>query len=133
MDRGRHVYAEHLGGLEVDDQVECGGQQHGQFRRLGAVENAPGVNADLMIGANGARRIADQTSSRDKFAIRVDSGQRMARGQRDEHLTFANKDGTTGYEYGASPRLCELGKRGLKFRFGCRFHNYDLSAKCTTS
>ena len=37
--RWRHLQAERLGGLEVDDQLELGRSFHGQIRRLRPIEN----------------------------------------------------------------------------------------------
>ena len=43
--------AERLGGLEIDDQLEFGRLLDRQIGGLGALEDLPGVNADLAIGA----------------------------------------------------------------------------------
>src|SRR6266516_7401566 len=45
----RHREAERLGGLEIDDKFEFGGQDDWQVRRLLALEDATGVDADLAI------------------------------------------------------------------------------------
>ena len=45
----RHVEAERLGGLEIDDQFELGRLLDRQVGRLGALENAAGVDAGLPI------------------------------------------------------------------------------------
>ena len=47
--RRRHREAERLGGLEVDDQLELGRLQDRQVGWLLALEDAPGVDADLAI------------------------------------------------------------------------------------
>ena len=39
--------AEHPGSLGVDDQLELGRLHHRQVRRLGALEDATGIDADL--------------------------------------------------------------------------------------
>jgi len=41
--RRRHVEAQRLGGLEIDDELEPGGLHDRQFRRLFPFEDAPGV------------------------------------------------------------------------------------------
>jgi hypothetical protein len=43
--------ADRLRGLEVNDQLELGRLQDGQFGRLGTVENAARVDASLAISA----------------------------------------------------------------------------------
>ena len=47
---GRHVEAEHPGGLGVDDQFELGRLHDRQVRRLCALEDAADIDADLTIG-----------------------------------------------------------------------------------
>ena len=47
---GGIVEAERLGGLEVDHQLELGRLHHRQIGWLLALENAPGVEANLAIG-----------------------------------------------------------------------------------
>ena len=47
--RRRHGEAEHPGGLEVDDQLELGRLHDRQVRRLRALEDAAGIDADLTI------------------------------------------------------------------------------------
>ena len=47
--RRRHVEAERLGGLEVDDQLELGRLHDRQVGRLLALEDAAGIDADLAI------------------------------------------------------------------------------------
>ena len=47
--RWRHGEAEHAGGLVVDDQLELRRLHDWQFRRLGALEDAASIDADLTI------------------------------------------------------------------------------------
>src|SRR5262249_61698910 len=44
-----HSEAEHSGGLVVDDQLELAGLYDWQVRRLRALEDATGIDADLTI------------------------------------------------------------------------------------
>ena len=44
---GGTVEAKRLGGLEVDDELEFGRLHHRQVGRLGALEDAAGIDADL--------------------------------------------------------------------------------------
>src|SRR5262245_41669748 len=48
----RHGEAEHPGRLSADDQLELGRLNHRQFRRLGTLEDAADISADL------AKRVA---------------------------------------------------------------------------
>jgi hypothetical protein len=45
-----HSEAKRLGGLEIDDQLECCWLLYGQIGGLGALEDFPGVNANLASG-----------------------------------------------------------------------------------
>src|SRR6516225_1136933 len=47
--RGRHVDAEHLGGLQIDDELESGGLLHQQIGGLDAFDDATGIAANLAI------------------------------------------------------------------------------------
>jgi hypothetical protein len=51
----RHREAERFRGLEIDDQLELGRLLDRQIGRLGALEDLPGVNAELAIGRSEAR------------------------------------------------------------------------------
>src|SRR5439155_17396239 len=61
-DRWRDGEAERPGGLEIDDQLECGWLLHRQIGWLGTLEDLPDVNADLTPCAGEARSIADQAA-----------------------------------------------------------------------
>jgi hypothetical protein len=49
LKRERNGQAEHLGGLEVDDELKSGWLDHREISRLLAFENAGRANADLVI------------------------------------------------------------------------------------
>ena len=49
--RGRHGEAEHPGGLDIDDQLELGRLHDRQVRRLRALEDAAGIDADVTIAS----------------------------------------------------------------------------------
>ncbi len=70
--------AERLGGLEIDDQLECRRLLDRQIGGLGALEDPSGVNADLAIDAGEARSIADQAAGRGEFAPLIDRRNGMA-------------------------------------------------------
>src|SRR5271154_952474 len=54
--------AERLGGLEVDDQFELGGLLHRQIGWFVALENAPGIDASLVVLIGKAAAIAHQAA-----------------------------------------------------------------------
>src|SRR5271165_1702060 len=58
-DRLRHGEAERLGGVEIDDQLECRRLLDRQIGRLGALEDLSSINAELAIHVGEAGPIAD--------------------------------------------------------------------------
>src|SRR5260370_21507136 len=70
--RGRDGESERLGGLEIDDQLECRWLLDRQFGGLGAVEGFSGVNAELAIDSREARPIADQAAGSGELARIID-------------------------------------------------------------
>jgi hypothetical protein len=88
-DRGRHGQAERLGGLEIDDQLECGWLLDRQIRELLALEDPSGVNAELATDSLETRCIADQAADRGELAKPVDRRNGMACRQRHELLAPA--------------------------------------------
>src|SRR6266436_1709524 len=77
-DRWRHGEAERLGGLEIDDQLECRRLLDRQIGGLGALEDLSGVNTELAKDGCGARSIADQAAGRDVFANAINRRDSMA-------------------------------------------------------
>src|SRR5205823_7276669 len=65
-ERLRHGQAQRLGGLQVDDQLELGRLLYRQVGRLLALEDLPGVSADLAEGGGEARPVAEQATSIDE-------------------------------------------------------------------
>ena len=55
-----HRQAKRLGGFEVDDHLELGRLHDRQITRLGALEQAAGIDAGLAVGVLDAGAIADQ-------------------------------------------------------------------------
>jgi hypothetical protein len=66
----RHIQAERLRGLKVDDQLDLGALLHWQVRGLRALEDAAGIDAGLAIGIGdvdsvaGFRQVAHSKSTR---------------------------------------------------------------------
>jgi hypothetical protein len=69
--RLRHGEAERLGGLEIDDQLECGRLLDRKIGRLLAPQYPSGVNAGLAIESYVVNSIADQAAGRDKLSVRM--------------------------------------------------------------
>src|SRR5262252_1933621 len=68
----RDVEAKHLGGFEIDHQVELDCLDDGQVARLFALENPSGVIACLAVQVALIGAVTHQTSGSGKFTLRVD-------------------------------------------------------------
>src|SRR3954464_11947757 len=80
-DGGWNLDADRFRGLEVEHELELGGQNDRQVGRLIALENPPGIDATLAKGIRNVVAVTDQAAIRGELAKRVDRGQRMARRQ----------------------------------------------------
>jgi hypothetical protein len=77
-ERWRHSEAEHPGSLCVDDQFELRRLHNRQFGRLGALEDAAGIDADLTIRVGQARAVAHQPAGFGIVTQRICSRDRVA-------------------------------------------------------
>src|SRR5262245_7510290 len=66
-----HGKAERSGGLVIDDQLEFARLHYRQIGRLGALENAAGIYADLTTGIRQTRSVAHQRAGFDILASRI--------------------------------------------------------------
>src|SRR5450755_345311 len=76
---GWHGDAEQLCGLEIDHQVEFGRLDDWKVGRFFALENSPGVDANLSIRVDETGAVAHETARSGKFTADVQRGNRMAR------------------------------------------------------
>src|SRR6516164_6642868 len=67
--RFRDGEAERLGGLEVDDEFEFCRLLHGEVGRLFAFENAPGIDASLVVRIADAAAIAHQAAGESELTV----------------------------------------------------------------
>src|SRR5262249_62226892 len=65
---GRHVEAERVRGLEVDDELELSRLYHREGRWSRTLENPPGIPADLAIHVGKIDAIAHQAAARGMLA-----------------------------------------------------------------
>ena len=85
--------AEGLGGLEVDDEIELHGLDHGQIGRLGALEHPAGIDTQLTIRLVNTGAIAHQAARGGKAFRGTDGGHRVASRKRQD---FRRIDGIQG-------------------------------------
>jgi len=69
--RRRHLDAEHSRRLQIDDEIELGRLQHWQVDRPRALDNAAGIDADLMKRFREIGSAAHQHAGRDKVTLRA--------------------------------------------------------------
>ena len=89
--RRRHIEAERLGGLEVDDQFESGRLVDRKVSRCGALEKAAGVKAGSPIGVGNTIPVTDQPTGCDEGAINVDRRHCVMGRQRHELVSPTEK------------------------------------------
>ena len=126
----RHVEAERLGGLEVDDQLELGRVLHRQVARLLALEDAVDIAGGAPENVQGVRRIRHQAALHDRLPIRMDGGDGVLRDRRQDRLTMRHgervrgNDETTRRSRGELPHLAfNLGGGGYGSPRDCRWEN----------
>src|SRR5262245_34489661 len=88
----RHLQVERLGGPEVDSQLKSPWQLGRQIARVFALEEAPGIEADLMVGLHQSGSIAHQATALDVFTPGVGSGQPIVCRKRDNSTTTGGKE-----------------------------------------
>src|SRR5262249_15510480 len=94
--RFRNCEAERLGGFEVDGQLDFYSLLDRQIGWFLAFENAPGIDANLVVRIVGAAAIADQAAGQDELTDYIDRGQRVAGRQRRELFRASAEEGTVG-------------------------------------
>jgi hypothetical protein len=90
----RHGEAEHPGGLEIDDELELARLHDRQVRRLGALEDAASIGADLTKRFRNVRSVAHQSTGFGKVTIRICCGDSVVRrhvGQLDTPVVETGK------------------------------------------
>src|SRR5882724_9477188 len=77
QEHGRHFETKVLCGFQIDDEFEPDRLDNRQIGRLGALENLPGVIADLAISGRKVDTVTHEAASRHVLAELVDSRQSM--------------------------------------------------------
>src|ERR1700736_5900637 len=77
-----HSEAKRLGGLEIDDQLECCWLLYRELGGVGALEDLSGRSAGSAITGRNARSIADQAAGGGEFTRRIHHWYGVMRRQR---------------------------------------------------
>ena len=87
----RHVEAQRLGSLEIDNQLEFSRLRDWQVGRLFAPENTPGIDTDLAVCIGKSGSIADQSSGCGKFSKWINRRNRMTCRESDYLIALKDK------------------------------------------
>src|SRR5262245_19683008 len=129
----RERQAELLYGIEVDDELELRRQLNRQIVRLRALEDAAGIEADLMIRPRYRGTIAHQAAALDVHTPWVDGGKFITRRKRDDFSVAGHEERIGTDRKRACPLLGGRGKGCLQIAFYVGFqHNQSqiASARC---
>src|SRR5262249_15499485 len=116
--RGRHLKAECLRGLEVDNKLQRCWLNDWQVTRFEALEDLPGVHAHLTIQIGQAGAIAHQAAGYGITASFVDRRYFAACGQKHEALALTVEERVTSYEKGLHCGLSKGCEGSIKLAFG---------------
>src|SRR3974390_16086 len=124
----RHLEAEHLGGLEVDDELKFGRLHHRQVSGLLALENPPGVDTDLAIAIAVIGAVAHQTTRLCVFALLVDGRDSVPRRQSNDFVALTVEELIGGDQHRSGVQLHCCCKRGIDLTLVARKQYMSLLA-----
>src|SRR5262249_13670919 len=124
--RRRHVEAECLGGLKIDEQLDFCGLLDRQVGRLLALENASGVDADLTVHVRIATSVAHQAASRRELAILVDRWHSVADSQCGELFALTIEEWIAADHEPACPHFGQAREDGSEVAYSVRIQYMDL-------
>src|SRR5205823_9666836 len=106
----RNGETEHPGRLSIDDKLELARLHDWQVRRLCALEDATGIDANLTPRIRQAGSIAHQTADFGKLTPCICGGDRMTRRQEDQLDTLAGEKRRAADEDRVGPLAHESGE-----------------------
>src|SRR5262249_57991546 len=98
-----NLEAERLGGLEVEDKLQCCWSHDRQFGGLRAPDDLPGIDADLTVDVAQARPIAHQPTGTDELAPFICYRQAIFGRQSHDAVTAGPGEGRASAEQRAGP------------------------------
>src|SRR3954447_16957194 len=120
--------AKHLGGLEVDDELELGGLQDRQVGWLLAFENPAGIKTYLTVGIGDAGAVTHQAARVSEFPQAVARRKSMPRGQCNDLLLVRNQEPAGADEQCASATLNQCCEGRLDIAIHPHIGNDELLA-----
>src|SRR5262249_9201306 len=125
--RRRHREAERFCSLEVEHELDLGGPHDRQVGGLLALENPPGIDADLPIGIGYAAPVAAQAAGHDGFAHGIHRRQPMTSRKRDQSFPFGVEKCAGTNKQGTCPALGERCKGWFDVGVAADIENDELS------
>src|SRR5215471_5875663 len=113
----REGQAKRFRGLQVDDELEFGGPQHWQVRRLLAFENASYVDTGLTIRVFEVGAVGHQSARVGELAQIIDHRDGMACCQCNQLFAPTEKKWIVADDEGTEPLLGDCYKRRVDFAF----------------
>ena len=96
--RGRHVDAQRLGGLEIDNQLEFGRLHHWKIGGLRTLENPTDIDAYLAICVGKIASVAHQATGRGELPKLINCGHCMVSHQGNKLITSADEEWVRPYD-----------------------------------
>jgi hypothetical protein len=100
--------------LKIDDQLEHGRLDDGQFGRFSSPQDFAGVDPNLPIGIGNVRTVGHQKACSGKFSEAVERGNPLPDGQRDEPIDVASEQCIACDEERAYPLLSKSREGHIK-------------------
>src|SRR5262249_3140421 len=123
---GRNLEAERAGRVEIDDKLNLRELQNRQVRRLCALEDARGVEADLAKGIQDIRSVTDQPPGFRIGACRIDCGKSVASRQYDKLDAPSIEERPWRHEQRVGPLSHYVRERGVDVSAGSNVMNQEL-------
>ena len=122
----RHSEAEHPGRWNVNDQLELGRLHDRQIRRFRTLENAAGVNADVVIRIPQTCAVGHQSADFGMVAVLVYCGNRVACRQLSQLDPPVEQEGCAADDEGVRSLTHKSVERSIEFEALAGVENLDL-------
>src|SRR5215472_13228899 len=110
----RHLDAERLGGLKVDDQLKSGRLHHRQVCRFLPLENSSGIDASLAIAVADVGAVTHQAARQRVFTPLVNGRNGVSRSQSNDFVALAIEERIGADQHRSSAQLHGCCERGIE-------------------
>src|SRR5580700_3945913 len=123
--RGRHLDAERARSLQIDDELEFGQLSNWEVGGLRALEDAAGIDADLLKHVHEVGSVAHQPTGFDKVTDAISRRNFVARRQSDKLPAAAGEECVWGDEEGLDVIARHGGEGRVYLAAGRRVENLE--------